>query len=499
MKITFLNTNQQEMTFDNGTVTVGREEDNTIQLQSDGISRHHGKIYSDANGDWFVEDLGSTNGIRLNGKKITAAVKLAEDDVMDFHQDKLKISGIAALDTIAFTPVSTDTAKISVSAVVPFDETGSASFDPIIPSPSGDASSILIAPAAAEPEAQQPKGPELEQLAEFIQQNTNNLFNSSMKKDTGSANNPQKSKPKFGNKLFYVTLICAVIVIAAFLIKILEDKKAPLAKDTTAKTAKEYPLYLTYIKENITPNNVFRFMLVIEEDQASFSVDDLKSQLRYGPINITVPDSDITKLKQVITESKFMKLEPVSPGIFNNNEREFKELNIIHGPSNNHIILKNRPAPREFMDIEEAINVFAESCNMATFSLSPEELREQALVHFRTAEDKFANYETNLANLKEAINSYNIVIEYLSGMTPEPKIRRESATQMKRAKELRSRFIQQYRSQYVSMLNQRKLAEAKDALEKLLELYENNTKEYQLTKERMIKLDTIRRKLERKK
>ena len=84
-------------------------------------------------------------------------------------------------------------------------------------------------------------------------------------------------------------------------------------------------------------------------------------------------------------------------------------------------------------------------------------------------------------------------------MTPEPKIRRESATQMKRAKELRSRFIQQYRSQYVSMLNQRKLAEAKDALEKLLELYENNTKEYQLTKERMIKLDTIRRKLERKK
>ncbi|MBR2723110.1 MAG: FHA domain-containing protein, partial [Lentisphaeria bacterium] len=107
MKITFLNTNRQEMTFDNGTVTVGREEDNTIQLQSDGISRHHGKIYSDANGDWFVEDLGSTNGIRLNGKKITAAVKRAEDDVMDFHQDKLKISGIAALDTIAFTPVST--------------------------------------------------------------------------------------------------------------------------------------------------------------------------------------------------------------------------------------------------------------------------------------------------------------------------------------------------------------------------------------------------------
>ncbi len=498
MKITFLNTNRQEMTFDNGIITVGREEDNLIQLLSDGISRHHGRIYSDADGNWFVEDLGSTNGIRLNGKRITGAVKLAEDDVMDFHQDKLKISGIAAFETIAFTPVSTDTAKISVSDVVPFDQTGSASFDPIIPA-ADDASSILIAPASPASEQQSNKTPEMEQLAEFIQQNTNNLFNSGIKKETDYENSSKKSKSKFSNKLFYVTLICAVVVIAAFLIKILEDKKAPVTKESSNKTVKEYPLYITYVKENITPNNVFRFQLIIEDDQASFSVDDLKSQLRYGPINLPVPDNDITKLKQVVTESKFMKLKPVSPGIFNNNEREFKELNIIYGPSNNHIILQNRPAPREFMDIEEAINVFAESCNMATFSLSPAELREQALIHFRTAEDKFANYETNLANLKEAINSYNIVIEYLSGMTPEPKIRRESATQIKRAKELRDRFIQQYRSQYVSMLNQRKLTEAKDALENLLKLYDPNTKEHQLTKERLIKIDTIRRRLERKK
>ena len=136
---------------------------------------------------------------------------------------------------------------------------------------------------------------------------------------------------------------------------------------------------------------------------------------------------------------------------------------------------------------------------MATFSLSPAELKEQALNHYRIADDKFANYETNLANLKDAINGFNIAIEYLSGITPEPKIRRDAASKMKRAKEIREKLIRQYRSQYLTMLNQTDLAGAKNALETLLALYDDNSKEYLRTKERMIKVDAVRRKIKAKK
>lgn len=490
MKIKFLNNERPEESFDGKIITIGREEDNLLQLCSDGISRHHGKLYCNADDEWFIEDLGSTNGILLNGKKITVPEKISDGDIIMFHQEKVQVYDFEDLKTVVISPVATDTAKISVSDIIEPDKTGTMTLDPIIPA---DSNFISVEPAA-----ENEKEPELEKLAEFIQQNTGNLFNPNQKNKTAAqTQSSAKNNPKFSNKLFYVTLICAVIVIAAFLIKILEDNKKTVEQTTAA--VKEYPLYLTYIKENISQNNVFRFQLIIENGQASFSVDDLKSQLRYGPIITPVSDTELAKLKQVIKDSQFMKLSPVSEGIVNNNEREFKELNIIHGPSKNHIILKNRPAPREFLDIEEAINVFAENCNMATFSLSPAELKEQALNHYRIADDKFANYETNLANLKDAINGFNIAIEYLSGITPEPKIRRDAASKMKRAKEIREKLIRQYRSQYLTMLNQTDLAGARNALETLLALYDDNSKEYLRTKERMIKVDAVRRKIKAKK
>lgn len=497
MKIKFLNNGRPDESFDEKLITIGREEDNLLRLFSDGISRHHGKIYSNAKGEWYIEDLGSTNGIRLNGNKISAPMKLSDNDTLDFHQEKIQVYDFAELKTVQFQSVTTETAKISVADIIAPDTVSNISLDPIIPASSDASSNISLTPAA---EPENAKEPELEKLAEFIQQNTNSLFNSAQKKKSEKNDSPQttKTKSKFSNKIFYVTLVCSVIVLASFLIKILEDKKAPVKNDNTDQT-KKYPLYLTYIKENITPQNVFRFQLIIENGLASFSVDDLKSQLRYGPIVKPVSETELEKLTQIIQESQFMKLKPVSAGIFNNNERTFKELNIVHGPSSNHIILKNRPAPREFIDIEEAINIFAESCNMATFSLSPAELKEQAISHFRIAEDKFANYETNLANLKEAIHGFNIVIEYLSGITPEPQIRREAAAKIKRAKDIREKLIRQYRSQYMTMLNQTNLSGAKQALETLLALYDVNSKEYLQFKERLIKVDLLSRKLNSRK
>ncbi|MCA9998058.1 MAG: FHA domain-containing protein, partial [Anaerolineales bacterium] len=50
-------------------LTIGRSPDNTIQLNSSFVSSHHLRI-EDSDGQAWLQDLGSRNGTRLNGKLV---------------------------------------------------------------------------------------------------------------------------------------------------------------------------------------------------------------------------------------------------------------------------------------------------------------------------------------------------------------------------------------------------------------------------------------------
>ena len=60
-------------------VTIGRTGDNTITLSGKTVSRNHARI-SLLEGAWTVEDLGSVNGVIVNGKSIDKMV-LASGDI----------------------------------------------------------------------------------------------------------------------------------------------------------------------------------------------------------------------------------------------------------------------------------------------------------------------------------------------------------------------------------------------------------------------------------
>ena len=61
-------------------VTIGREEDNTIQLNDERVSRFHVKIQEDA-GRVILTDLESTNGTRVNGHPVQMRVLQYGDQV----------------------------------------------------------------------------------------------------------------------------------------------------------------------------------------------------------------------------------------------------------------------------------------------------------------------------------------------------------------------------------------------------------------------------------
>ncbi len=51
-------------------ITMGRAEDSTLVLTDDYASTRHARIVP-RNGEWFLEDLGSTNGTYLDRAKVT--------------------------------------------------------------------------------------------------------------------------------------------------------------------------------------------------------------------------------------------------------------------------------------------------------------------------------------------------------------------------------------------------------------------------------------------
>jgi hypothetical protein len=71
-------------------LSIGRAADNDIALEDDWISARHLRLRRQ-NGAWIAEDLGSTNGTRVNGRPLTGTVPVRTGDVLDLGRVKLKV------------------------------------------------------------------------------------------------------------------------------------------------------------------------------------------------------------------------------------------------------------------------------------------------------------------------------------------------------------------------------------------------------------------------
>jgi len=77
-------------------VTIGREEDNTIQLNDERVSRFHVKIQED-DGRVILTDLESTNGTRINGHPVQMRV-LQFGDQLSIGRSILVYGSVGEID-----------------------------------------------------------------------------------------------------------------------------------------------------------------------------------------------------------------------------------------------------------------------------------------------------------------------------------------------------------------------------------------------------------------
>ncbi len=73
---------------ESGVLSIGRHPDNNVQIEDGSVSGHHARIRVCPNPDfpdyteYFLEDLGSTNGSFVNDAKVQAAVQLHHGDII---------------------------------------------------------------------------------------------------------------------------------------------------------------------------------------------------------------------------------------------------------------------------------------------------------------------------------------------------------------------------------------------------------------------------------
>ena len=72
------------------TLSIGRSAGNDIALEDDWVSAQHVRLRRQ-DGVWVAEDLGSTNGTRVNGRPLTGATRVKTGDVLDLGRVKLKV------------------------------------------------------------------------------------------------------------------------------------------------------------------------------------------------------------------------------------------------------------------------------------------------------------------------------------------------------------------------------------------------------------------------
>jgi ABC transport system ATP-binding/permease protein len=93
-------------------ITIGRQEGNTIRLTERNVSRRHARLMRN-NGHVLIEDLGSYNGIRINGDRISGQVQVADGDLIQIGDYDLALQAEEGKQASAPTvPLESPTRKL---------------------------------------------------------------------------------------------------------------------------------------------------------------------------------------------------------------------------------------------------------------------------------------------------------------------------------------------------------------------------------------------------
>ena len=464
MKITFMNGKEAGRTFEFvlPQITVGREDANDLRIPTEGVSRYHAKFKQELSGGWSIEDQGSTNGVKVNGERISGTYFLAENDRIEIGEQILTVSDLSGEPPrIVFNPVNTDSPVVAAGPAP-----GTAVVQNEIRETPGT-------PAGAD----DPLFESLKKGSLFFSEN-----NAGEKKNETSAPGTPVRRG-MSPMLFYTIIVCLVIVALTSCIRIFSNGgKGGKAE----RSVEEPPMFLVFEKLTIQRDNVFRFSLKLEGNKAVFTIDDIRSCRHPEPLVVENP-AGLDVLRGRINASGIWRVK--NPAAAPDSSGLRRRLGIMIGTQVKDIVINGHRAAPEFEDVESAVYEFAEGCGMQTVSLSGEEIMRMAKESFNKAEDLYDNRESDGGNLRDAISRYRVVVNYLSQFMPPPDLLKKAKSRLSEAEKLRTAKLEELEFQRVRFQNVRDFDALRRVFMKTMELTEPESREYNVARKRLHILD----------
>ncbi len=127
-------------------ITIGRQEGNTIRLTERNVSRRHARLLRQ-NAHVLIEDLGSYNGIKVNGDRITGQVQVQDGDLIQIGDYDLAIQREEEARAAATVPLEPPRPQLAPTMKLP-DPGATMPALPVVPEASEE--DVQDAPAAGE-------------------------------------------------------------------------------------------------------------------------------------------------------------------------------------------------------------------------------------------------------------------------------------------------------------------------------------------------------------
>lgn len=460
-------------------ISLGRELDNDVVLESESASRYHAKIEWTEEG-WRIRDLGSTNGTKVNGIKITEPCILKEGD-------KIKLGSNNFLFAEKLTSESAEKPLPATHPSPPAEE-----------KPEQHSQPTLV---EIKPETSAHKKPFLDFFNEKKAEQKEDSYSAdswtstkgwdffAKKKETktdSESENPKKKSQIF----FYIILaLSAFILIALFILleKVMAERRKPVVREEIVRRG--VPLTVSYVKQISSPDNIFRYEMEISGDKIRVTRDDLKCHIRFTKSK-QITKEQLNDLEDGIKQSDFMNMQPVQSGVSEDGIDEEKKLTVAFGKNLNVIRIKNTLEPQPFRDVVRLLEDFSETVlNIPAISLTADEMMNEAQIAFDKAEQLFNNYQAQDENLSEAIKRYQLTVEYLEYFEPKPAMFDKAFSKLQEAKRILLEEIKAHNANAITYQKRNDWLKAKEEYKKIMAKLEPDDKRYQQAREKVLMIE----------
>jgi hypothetical protein len=400
----------REITVTSDGVRIGRSSNNDIVIKDPALSRFHCRVFFKPGDGLWAMDLGSANQTFINGKVLTEQ-RLVPGDRMTLGETSIKV--------ISDQP---DGSQAAVSAPPP-PPSGPSEVSP--PPPAGPPAAAMAPGPAAPPAA--PGRPDASAPPPAVPPvpgpGKANLFGPPPK---GGAPGAMQSATRPPNRRL-LAIIGLAILLLVLLIVFLVEKMIPTAKPTrpvrnpVQAAAASLP-FIRYEKVQASPDNIFRYALLLENGELSIQVDDLRDNRHVaGNQRQKVSDTLLRDLADTIERSGFFGgLKEEYRGLVKGVSDTF-DLAITLGDRTHRVRIDNSVEPEAFRNLREAIEEFGQNeLGLAAMALPPEKLLELSGDAYRLALTLYGQREVKPENLWRAIRAMTEAEWYVETLEPKP-------------------------------------------------------------------------------